>query len=76
VNATDEVTGVQGRRECGWSGVEDRAQVRQLPKVGNGAIRRENDTASQSSGKIAAAQLARIASPTTRNATIAQPWKA
>lgn len=62
---------MQGLRERGWGGVEDRARVRQLSKVGDGAIRRENDTASQSSGKIADAQLARTASPTTRNSTIA-----
>ena len=29
---------------------------RQLVKLGDGAIRRENDTASQRSGKVAAAQ--------------------
>lgn len=65
VNVTSDVTARQSQRECGRCGVRERAQVRQLSKAENGAIRQVDNNTSQSSGKIAVAQIARIASSTT-----------
>lgn len=76
VVVNSEVTVGRSRRECGWGGVESRAQVRQLFEAGSGATRRVNDTASQNSGQNADAQLTRITSRTTHSSVIAdKPWE-